>query len=282
MLKQILHLMRIKHYIKNILILVPLFFSQQLMNMEKLIPTLWGMLSFCLISSSVYIINDIFDIEKDRLHPTKKYRPLASGAVKISVAVFLFVFCIGIALFINFMYFWGSSIWLIIYLILNVAYSLNLKNRPIIDVAILASGFLIRIIYGASLTFTYISEWLYLTVISGALYLGLGKRRNELQKQGAEGITRNVLKQYNYNFLDKNMYICLALTDCFYALWAIDRETPMLVWSVPMVILIFMKYSLDIENNSDGDPVEVILSDKILTILCLGYIIYTVGILYFM
>lgn len=282
MLKQILHLMRIKHYIKNILILVPLFFSQQLMNMEKLIPTLWGMLSFCLISSSVYIINDIFDIEKDRLHPTKKYRPLASGAVKISVAVFLCVFCIGIALFINFMRFGGSSIWLVIYLILNIAYSLNLKNRPIIDVAILASGFLIRIIYGASLTFTYISEWLYLTVISGALYLGLGKRRNELQKQGAEGITRNVLKQYNYNFLDKNMYICLALTDCFYALWAIDREKPMLVWSVPMVILIFMKYSLDIENNSDGDPVEVILNDKVLTMLCLGYITYTVGILYFM
>lgn len=282
MIKQILYLMRVKHYIKNILIFVPLVFSQQLMNREKLISTFGGMLAFCFISSAVYIINDLFDIEKDRLHSTKKDRPLASGAVKPSAAVFLCVLCICIALAINCMYSFESIIWLMLYLILNVAYSRDLKNRPIIDVAILASGFLIRIIYGASLTSTYISEWLYLTVISGALYLGLGKRRNELQKQETDSVTRNVLKQYNYNFLDKNMYICLALTDCFYALWVIDRKMPMLVWSVPMIILIFMKYSLDIENNSDGDPVEVILNDKVLTILCLGYITYTVVTLYFM
>lgn len=281
MVKQLIRLLRIKHYVKNILVLVPLFFSQELLNATKLIPTIWGMIAFCLISSAVYIINDLFDIEKDRLHPVKKNRPLASGTIKPSLAIFLCVFCISTAMLISCVYSTRSSIWLLIYLMLNISYSHDLKNRPIIDVAILASGFLIRIIYGASLTSTNISEWLYLTVISGALYLGLGKRRNELQKQGADGVTRNVLKHYNYNFLDKNMNTCLCLTDCFYALWVIDKKTPLLVWTVPMVMLIFMKYSLNIEKDSDGDPVEVILNDKTLTILCLGYIVYTVGILYF-
>ena len=120
---------------------------------------------------------------------------------------------------------------------------------------------------GARITEITISGWLYLTVFSGAFYMGLGKRRNELKNQGESGETRAVLKNYTYGFLDRNMYVCLTLTDTFYALWAMSRENRYLIWTVPVVMLILMRYSLDVEGSSDGDPVEVILHDRILLVL---------------
>ena len=109
-----------------------------------------------------------------------------------------------------------SFVLLISYLGLNVAYSMGLKNKPIIDIVILAAGFVIRIFYGGMITGVSISKWLYLVITSGSLYMGLGKRRNEMKKQTD---TRDVLKYYNVDFLDKNMYVCVALTIVFYALW---------------------------------------------------------------
>ena len=281
MLKSIIKLLRVKHYIKNILIFVPLFFSQQLLEPHKFIQACLGFVSFCLISSAVYVINDIQDTEKDRLHPTKRNRPLASGAISKLTAVTLAVICMIVSLGINVLAqsFYGTAL-VLLYFALNIAYSMGLKNKPLIDVAILTSGFLIRVIYGATITQISISGWLYFTVISGAFYLGLGKRRNELQKQGSTGTTRAVLKYYTYAFLDKNMYVCLGLTDVFYALWAMSKDNEQIIWTVPVIMLILMKYSLDIEGNSDGDPVEVILHDKALLMLCVIYAFFIIGILY--
>ena len=138
---------------------------------------------------------------------------------------------------------------------------------------------------GFNVTGIEISKWLYLTIIAMSFYLGLGKRRNELLKQ--KGNSRKVLKYYNQGFLDKNMYMCLALTIAFYSLWSVDPITiervsnTDLVWTVPFVILICMKYSLNIEGNSDGDPVEVVLKDKALLAMLAIYGVITVGIIYF-
>ncbi len=111
--------------------------------------------------------------------------------------------------------------------------------------------------------------------------MGLGKRRNEIQKQGDEGETRPVLKYYTYSFLDKNMYVCVALSIVFYALWAVERDNPLFLWSVPIMMIILMKYSLDIEGNSDGDPIEVITHDKTLILLVAIFVAYLGFILYF-
>ena len=154
------------------------------------------------------------------------------------------------------------------------------------DIAILVSGFLLRVLYGSEIMGIEISNWLYLTVISMSFYLGLGKRRNELVKS-TEGTTRKVLQFYNHSFLDKNMYMCLALTITFYSLWSVDPLTisrignSNLFWTVPLVILICMKYSLTIEGNSDGDPVEVVFRDKTLLALILFFGVITMGIIYF-
>lgn len=174
---------------------------------------------------------------------------------------------------------------MLLYLVLNIGYSCGLKNIPLIDVIILVSGFIIRVVYGALITDIVVSNWLYLTVITIAFYFSFGKRRNEL-KRFNDGETRSVLKYYTIPFLDKNMYMCLGLANVFYALWSMDEKTishynnNFLVLTVPIVLLISMKYSMDIEGESDGDPVEVLLHDRILIILCLIYLSVIFTILY--
>ncbi len=268
-------LARVHHYIKNLLILFPLACSGQILNEDKLLFGLVGALAFCMMSSAIYVINDIRDSEKDKKHPIKCHRPIAAGQVSRKGAIIFAVLLFALSAFCHYFVFdLVASLLLGAYLLLNLLYSFGLKNIPILDVAILASGFLIRILYGAEITDIAISHWLYLTVIAMALYLALGKRRGEL-KQSDTGETRPVLAAYTVGFLDKNMTVCLALVNVFYALWSLDAKTASLynnaymVFTVPIVLLITMKYSLSVEKGSDGDPVEVLLHDKVLLGLCL-------------
>ena len=172
----------------------------------------------------------------------------------------------------------------LLYLVINIAYSYGFKKIPILDVTILMFGFIIRLMYGAQITNIEISNWLYLTIMTGAFYMGFGKRRNEIKKQGDK--SREVLKKYNKEFLDKFMYVCLILIVVFYCLWCIDINTisrignGYIIWTVPLVLIILMKYSLDIEMDSFGDPVDVITNDKILISLSIFYAISFVVILY--
>lgn len=287
MLKSYIKLMRIHHYIKNLLVFAALACSGQLFSWERFSSGLAGFFAFCMVSSAVYVINDIQDKEKDCLHPAKKNRPIASGSVSVKKAWMLAVILLVMGGIFNFRtYHVFSGILLALYFLLNLAYSLGLKNIPLMDVSILVAGFLIRIVYGAIITEIEISSWLYLTVIAGAFYFALGKRRNEL-KRVENGETRKVLQLYSADFLDKNMYMCLGLVNVFYALWSMDESTTAayknkyLVLTVPLVLIITMKYSMDVEGNSDGDPVEVLLHDKILLLLCGAYLAVMFVILYF-
>lgn len=284
-MKKYFKLMRVHHYIKNLLVFAALASSGQLFNTTKLINCFLAFLAFCFISSIVYIINDIMDKEKDALHPTKKNRPIANGSISISSAWFLTILLFVFSMIINFFIFnpYSSTI-LIGYLLLNLLYSFKLKNIPILDISILVSGFLIRMIYGAIVTQIEISNWLYLTVLSFSFYFALGKRRNELKNIGDN--SREVLSSYSESFLDKNMGMFLTLGNAFYALWSMDEKTiaehssNLLVFTVPIVLLITLKYSLTIEGESDGDPVEVLIKDKTLLFLTCLYILSMFLILY--
>lgn len=285
-MKQYLKLMRVHHYIKNFLVFAALACSGQLFDLNKLAAGIAGFVAFCMVSSVVYIINDIRDVEKDRKHPTKCKRPIAAGTVSRKAAGILAAALLAVAVICNGVtYNPVSTALLTLYLVLNLAYSFGLKNVPIVDVTILVAGFLIRILYGAVVTDIVISNWLYLTVIALAFYFALGKRRNELKQLG-DGETRKVLKAYPVSFLDKNMGMCLTLANVFYALWSMDEKTvsfynnDYLIFTVPIVMLITMKYSLDIEGDSDGDPVEVLIHDKVLLALCVVYLAVIFAILY--
>ena len=285
-MKYYLKMMRVHHYIKNLLVLTALVCSGQLFVSEKLQSGVIAFLYFCMLSSAVYIINDIRDRENDKKHPMKCKRPIAAGKVSVKAAAVVAVVISVIVFVCNSITFQISSTFLLLlYLVLNLAYSFGLKNIPLVDIAILVAGFLIRILYGAVVTDITISSWLYLTVISLSFYFALGKRRNELKNTGV-GETRLVLKSYPVNFLDKNMGMCLTLANVFYALWSMDEKTRALydnehlIFTVPLVLIITMKYSLVIEGESDGDPVEVLIHDKVLLALCVLYLMVMVLILY--
>ena len=286
-IKNYFKLLRVNHYLKNFLVLFPLVFSSELLNLSKLKTTVLGFIAFCLTASIVYIINDLKDIENDKKHPVKKNRPFASGKVSkvegIIILIVLTLIVLGLSYFIGFEH-WIALLLLGVYLLLNVLYSFGLKNVPIVDIVILVSGFLIRVVYGAQIIDLTVSNWMYLTVISASFYMGLGKRRNEIIKQGDK--SRKVLKYYTKEFLDKNMYVFLGLCIVFYALWAVDPTTinklgnNLMIWTVPFIMVILMKYSLNVEGNSFGDPVDVILHDKSLLAIGAIYALSMFGIIY--
>ena len=285
-MKYYLQEMRVHHYIKNLLVFAPLVCSGQFLDPDKLLPSVYAFLSFCFISSAVYFINDIRDIDKDRNHPTKRNRPIAAGRISVRSAWIFTAVLIALAFLFNCLCFRPvATVLLVLYFLLNLGYSFGLKNVPLLDITILAAGFLIRAMYGTVVTGIEMSDWLYLVILSAAFYLGLGKRRNELKKQGNED-TREVIRKYPISFLGSNMYICMGLTFVFYALWTMDEQTieayhgNRLIWTVPLVMLIFMKYSMTVEGNSDGDPVEVLLHDKVLLGLCALYLLLMVALLY--
>lgn len=270
--------MRVKHYVKNILIFLPLIFNKSFFDSDKLKTAILGFICFSMVSSAVYIINDIRDVEKDRNHPKKRNRPIASGKVSIEQAITLMAACLTITIIISLLLGHKTGIiFLALYFALNTAYSMGLKNYPILDVVILASGFVLRVLYGGVVTETEISKWLYLVVVSGSIFMGLGKRRNELKQQIN---TRDVLKYYSESFLDKNMYVSEALVIVFYALWTTESINPAMLWTIPFFMVILMKYSYDIEGTSDGDPVEVLLHDKVLMGLTTVYGILIFALLY--
>lgn len=281
-----LKLMRVHHYMKNLLVFAALVCSGQLFVPAKLCAGVLGFFAFCATSSAIYIINDIRDCEKDRRHPMKCRRPIASGAVPVRnasiLAVVLFVLA---ALLIAPVFKLSAALLLLLYIVLNLAYSFGIKNVPIADITVLAAGFVIRVIYGAQLTEIIISNWLYLAVFAMSFYLALGKRRGELI-QVTNGDTRSVLKAYPLDFLNRNMTMCLTLGNVFYALWSMDQVTTafyhnrLLIFTVPIVLLITLKYSLTIDTASDGDPVEVLIHDRALLLLVLLYLAVMLGILY--
>lgn len=288
-MRKYLKLIRVKHWLKNILIFLPIFFSINILNLNYLKISSLAFIIFCLSSSIVYIINDIKDIEKDKNHPIKKYRPLASGKVTKNKAFILLVFLVIIDLLLmTYLYININSVLVylipIIYIVINILYSFILKDIPIIDVGVIVLGFVLRVMYGGITTNIEVSKYLYLMIIFGAFFLAFGKRRNEILKNGSK--SRKSLNIYNKEFLDKNMYVMLGLAIVSYTLWCVDKDTitrvgnDYLFWTIPLVMIILQLYSLNIEGNSHGDPIEVFLSDKKLIVMSIIYTIVMTILIY--
>ena len=266
-----LKLIRVKHWIKNLLIFIPLICSG-FINIDNVLNLIIGFFSFSFMSSFIYIINDIKDIEKDKLHPRKKKRPLPSGKITKKRAIIIAIILLIASLSFNYIIhkeILNTSLYLLLgYMIINVLYSMGLKNIAILDIVLLASGFIIRVYYGASIINVPVSDWLFLTILNASLFLGLGKRKKELINNKD---SRKVLKEYNESFLDKFQYISLGLMLVFYSLWTIEQDIKLLSLTIPLLIIIFMKYCLIIEKSDEGDPTTILYQDKMLLFLCLIY-----------
>lgn len=276
----VLKLLRPHHWIKNGLIFLPLVFGGRLTNAADFAVTAAGALCFCFLASAVYVMNDLADMESDRLHEVKKFRPLAARTVSEKTAKALFALLMlsafgGAAVLKN-----GTAAALLAaYFLVNLAYSRGAKKIPVLDIVLLVSGFIVRLFYGAALIDEEVSPWLYMTVMTMACYLALGKRRNDL----LAGESKGVLKFYTPAFLDKYMTVCQTLTIAFYALWAMSPSvlhSVGTIWTVPLVIVICMKYGLNAETQKYADPVDVLLSDKVLCGLVALYGLVMLGLLY--
>lgn len=269
--------MRTKHWIKNLLVFLPCFFNKTLTVSNALV-LLLGALAFSFVSSSIYCVNDIFDYKKDRLHDIKRNRPIASGRIsrKAAIALAAVLLILGLAIDLAFSMNKSHSVLLLLaYFVMNVAYSYKLKNYPIVDISILSLGFVFRVLYGGVLTDVQVSSMLALSVMIYSMYMALGKRRNE--KQIMSDKSRQVLKDYPVQYLDKCMYMCMAVGLVFYSIWAISIDESMII-TVFFVLIISLRYSLVLEGNNFGDPVDVLLNDKILMILVLIYCVTVISI----
>lgn len=270
-------LLRPKHWIKNLLIFFPVIFYRSTKLNDYTIELL-GVLSFSALASSIYIFNDIRDKDKDKLHDTKCKRPIASGEISSNKGTVIGLFLLSISLLLSFILGSFAALGIVItYFITNIAYSFGLKNAPIIDVLILASGFVLRILYGGSLLHIYVSPMLILTVFMFSLYMGLGKRRNEKRK--TEQNTRNVLKLYPDTFLDRNMYMSLTLGVVFYSIWTLSLE-PYMIYTTIFVVIICMRYNYILESDSFGDPVDVVFADKTLFALLFLFALLLLGLIF--
>lgn len=274
-IKSIIKLLRPKHSVKNLLIFLPLIFGLKDLTLKDFRTSILGFIVFCLVASSIYIINDYKDIEKDRLHPVKKKRPLASGAVTKKEAWITLSILLLVAIIISFTFPLASIGLIAGYFVLNLGYSLGLKNIPILDVVILTSGFMIRLFLGSSLSGIAVSPLLYLVVMSGAFYLGISKRYNEIIKTGNQ--TRSVLKKYNVEYLKSIMNMFLVLIIVFYTEWcsnAYPGHHDLLLASVPMLIILIISYIYVAEKDKYGDPADVIMKNKPLMLIGLLFIMY--------
>jgi 4-hydroxybenzoate polyprenyltransferase len=279
--------LRPAQWTKNGVIFVPLVFDVKLFRIGPLSQTLAGFLMLCLISGAVYLINDLADIEKDRQHPTKRNRPLPSGQLSRSAAIIAAILIPAIVLPLSFLLDVTFGFILTGYLTLQIAYSFRLKDVVIIDVMVIAAGFVLRVAAGVPLVQAErFSPWLYVFTTLLALFLGLGKRRQEivLLKREASS-TRPILDYYSLPFLDEMMAVVTAGTVMTYALYTFSApnlpENHTMMLTIPFVIYGIFRYLyvVHIQGNG-GAPDEVLLTDRPLQIAVVLFMLSVVVILY--
>ncbi|MFN8388413.1 MAG: decaprenyl-phosphate phosphoribosyltransferase [Anaerolineales bacterium] len=288
MLKALLKTMRLRQWTKNGFVFFALIFDKQLFLREPFLRTLAGFFLFCLISSAVYLINDIADVDADRKHPEKKYRPIASGKLPVSAAWGAALALVLISLPLGYLLTPIFSAYLAAYLFVNIIYSRWIKHVPILDVLFVSSGFVLRVGAGVTLiTVERFSPWLYVITTLFSLYLGFGKRRAELNllEQGA-GSHRKVLDGYTLPLLDQFITIVSGMTIVTYALYTFFAENlpanHSMMLTIPFVVYGIFRYLQLIQTgHAAGAPDEVALKDRPLQITVALWMLTVLVIFYF-
>jgi decaprenyl-phosphate phosphoribosyltransferase len=269
-----LKLLRPRDWAKNLFLFIPLFFSGELRHWEQYPLLLLGFISFSLIASSIYIINDYRDIEDDKKHPEKSKRPLASGSVSKSAAIIICGLLIlagfGIAFFIKEKFLFVLSI----YFVLNLAYSLGLKTIPILDIIIVAIGFVLRIKAGAVIANIGISEWLNIMVFLLALFMAIGKRRDDvLLKLSSGSDMRKSIKGYNLEFLNVVLALVCSVIIVAYFMYTMSPDvlqrlgTYRLYYTCLFVLAGILRYlQIIFVQAASGSPTKILYKDRFIQV----------------
>lgn len=279
MVKTLYSLLKVNHWIKNTFIFIPAFFGGVIINNDVIFNLTIGFFTFSLAASSIYIINDIKDINFDKNHPKKSKRPIASGKISIKFALSIFVglvvSCIVLASFLPI----ESQIIVLLYFILNIFYSLKGKQISIVDIAIVSLGFVFRIAYGGVISEIIVSKWLFLLTFLLSLFLVIAKRRDDLVIDSNSKEVRTVIRHYNLDFINYSMVMISSLTVVCYIMYTFstthfDDDNNYLVFCSSLLVIlgILRYYQITFVENNSGSPTSLMLNDNFIRIVLLLWV----------
>lgn len=276
------------HWVKNLFIFIPAFFAGALFVPENIKDLLLGFVCFSFVASAIYIINDYRDIESDRNHPDKKTRPLAAGTVSVPVAFFMVALLLtaglGLAYFLEFDFFMIISL----YLLINIGYSQGLKNISILDILIVATGFLLRAVAGGLIIHVEVSKWLLIMVFLLALFMALAKRLDDLLINERDGKqSRKSAQHYNLNFIYSGITMIAGIIMVSYIMYTISDDvmerlgSEHLYFTSVFVIAGVLRYlQITLVEQKSGSPTKIFLTDKFIIITLFGWIVSFFAIIY--
>jgi 4-hydroxybenzoate polyprenyltransferase len=282
-------LIRPKHWVKNLFLFLPVFFAGKMYEADKILLLFWGWLAFSLAASSIYVLNDYRDIAADRQHPEKSKRPLAAGTVSVPMAFVLFALLImgsfGLAFWLNTKFLFL----LMIYAGLNIAYSMGLKHISILDIFIVALGFVLRVKAGGALVDIYVSEWLTIMIFLLALFLAITKRRDDLIIKADKGVeVRKASKGYNMEFINLSTGVITAVILVSYLTYTISPEvisrlgTHRVYYTFFFVLAGMMRYlQITFLENNSGSPVKVLYRDRFIQACLVGWVLSFYALIYY-
>jgi decaprenyl-phosphate phosphoribosyltransferase len=274
---------RPRQWVKNVLVLAAPLAAGKVFDPDVLGPTAVAFVLFCLAASAVYLVNDTIDVEEDRRHPRKRFRPIAAGIVPKPLAIAMAVVLFAISLTAGVLLTRPALAWVLAsYVVIQLAYCLFLKNQPVIDLAVVASGFLLRGIAGGVAAGLALSQWFLLVAAFGSLFMVAGKRYSELILIGDAAATRKTLKEYSASYLRFVWSLSAAVTLTAYSLWAANmgdsqNGVPWSTISIAPFVMAVLRYAVDVDKGSAGAPEEIVLGDRVLLVLGLIWAV-TVGV----
>ena len=268
-----LRAMRPRQWVKNVLVLAPVFPAGEQVGLDTLTGVGVAFVLFCLVSSSIYLVNDAKDVEADRAHPRKRFRPIASGELSARTAVVLAIVLAVLAL--GFGTFWQPMLGVVlgVYFAIQLAYCFGIKHEPVLELACVASGFLLRMLAGGTAGDIPLSGWFLLTTAFGSLFMAAGKRYGEARRGELTGEpVRRVVQKYSTTYLRFVWTLAATVVVTTYALWAIEvlvaqTGTNLATLTIVPFILAVLRYAVDVDAGNAEEPEEIALHDRVLLAL---------------
>ncbi|UYP19182.1 decaprenyl-phosphate phosphoribosyltransferase [Rhodococcus sp. Z13] len=276
---------RPRQWVKNVLVLAAPMAAGSVTDVDVLLPVALAFVVFCMAASGIYLVNDAMDVEADRAHPTKRFRPIAAGVLPVRLAYILAVVLLAGSIALSFLANWQLAVVMAVYIAIQLAYCFGLKHQAVLDICIVSSGFLIRAIAGGVAAEIPLSQWFLLIMAFGSLFMAAGKRYAELRLATRTGAKiRKSLEYYTETYLRFVWTVAATAVVLCYGLWAFEQDNVAgsnwyAISMIPFVIAI-LRYAVDVDGGEAGEPEEIALKDRVLQLLAIVWILVVGGAVY--
>ncbi|AHD22294.1 phosphoribose diphosphate:decaprenyl-phosphate phosphoribosyltransferase [Rhodococcus pyridinivorans SB3094] len=276
---------RPRQWVKNVLVLAAPMAAGSVTQVDVLLPVALAFVVFCMAASGIYLVNDAMDVEADRAHPTKRFRPIAAGVLPVRLAYILATVLLVGSIALSFIANWQLAVVMAVYIGIQLAYCFGLKHQAVLDICIVSSGFLIRAIAGGVAAEIPLSQWFLLIMAFGSLFMAAGKRYAELRLATRTGAKiRKSLEYYTETYLRFVWTVAATAVVLCYGLWAFEQDNVAgsnwyAISMVPFVVAI-LRYAVDVDGGEAGEPEEIALKDRVLQLLAVVWILVVGGAVY--